>query len=203
MPWMTSMSFIAWRTRFSMTRLTARGITPISRSCPRCPGGLAAPADRHLDVLRAAAAAPPAQGWKIHVSSCLDDAERVLDAVWDYCVPRGLAFKFLRSRPVMVMLNSKSAFRGSSGKLVTIYPMDEAQLELTLKELDAICPDVQGPYILSDLRYGGGPLFVRYGGFAERHCLSDSGERVLALEDGDGTARPRRAGAHLRACRPG
>ncbi len=28
----------------------------------------------------------PAQGWKIHVGACPDNAERILDAVWDYCV---------------------------------------------------------------------------------------------------------------------
>ncbi|WP_051426593.1 class III lanthionine synthetase LanKC [Jiangella gansuensis] len=132
----------------------------------------------------------PSQGWKIHVSSDLEDADRVLDAVWDYCVPRGLAFKFLRSRPVMVMFNSKSAFRGSSGKLVTIYPADADQLELVLKELDGALRGINGPYILSDLRYGDGPLFVRYGAFAERHCVNASGERVLAIEDDQGRLVP-------------
>lgn len=132
----------------------------------------------------------PAQGWKIHVSSGLADAERVLDVVWEYCIPRGIAFKFLRSKPVMVMINSKAAFRGSSGKLVTIYPEDETQLELMLKELDVLLRGVQGPYILSDLRYGEGPLFTRYGGFAEQHCLDESGDRVLALRDGDGRLVP-------------
>jgi tRNA A-37 threonylcarbamoyl transferase component Bud32 len=132
----------------------------------------------------------PGQGWKIHVSAGLADAERVLAAIWEYCAPRGLAFKFLRSRTVMVMLNSKGAFRGSSGKLVTIYPADADQLELVLKELDVILADVRGPYILSDLRYGDGPLFVRYGAFAEQHCLTESGERVLALADADGTLVP-------------
>jgi hypothetical protein len=132
----------------------------------------------------------PAQGWKIHVSAGLDDADRTLAAVWDYSVGRGLAFKFLRSRPVLMMFNSKSAFRGSSGKLVTIYPADEAQLELVLKELDDILDGVQGPYILSDLRYAAGPLFVRYGAFATRYCLSDSGERVYALEDEQGRLVP-------------
>jgi len=83
----------------------------------------------------------------------------------------------------MVMFNSKSARRGSSGKLVTIYPADDAELELVLKELDGILVGVEGPYILSDLRYADGPLFVRYGGFVERHCLSAARERVLALED--------------------
>ncbi|GAB2677714.1 class III lanthionine synthetase LanKC [Kribbella swartbergensis] len=132
----------------------------------------------------------PLQGWKIHVSSCLADAERTLEAVWDYCVPRGVAFKFLRSTSVAIMMNSKAAFRGSSGKLVTIYPADEDQLELVLKELAEILEGIQGPYILSDLRYGEGPLFVRYGAFAEQHCLSDSGERVLALAGADGRLVP-------------
>jgi tRNA A-37 threonylcarbamoyl transferase component Bud32 len=132
----------------------------------------------------------PMQGWKIHVSSCLEDAERTLGAVWDYCVPRGLAFKFLRSESVAIMMNSKAAFRGSSGKLVTIYPGDETQLELVLKELDGILEGVRGPYILSDLRHGAGPLFVRYGAFTQRHCLSDTGERVLALADADGRLVP-------------
>jgi hypothetical protein len=132
----------------------------------------------------------PTQGWKIHVSACLEDAERVLDIVWDYCVAHGLAFKFLRNTPVLLMFNSKSAFRGSSGKLMTIYPVDEAQLELTLKELDGLLTGVRGPYILSDLRYGAGPLFVRYGGFIERHCLSETGERVLALENDEGVLVP-------------
>ncbi|MFF4414091.1 class III lanthionine synthetase LanKC [Streptosporangium sp. NPDC001559] len=132
----------------------------------------------------------PAQGWKIHVSACVEDAERALEVVWDYCVPRGVAFKFLRSLPIMAMLNSKAAARGSSGKLVTIYPVDEAQLELVLKELDELLRGVRGPYVLSDLRYGDGPLFVRYGGFVPRHCVADNGELVLAVEDDAGRLVP-------------
>lgn len=139
-----------------------------------------APTDRDL----------PSQGWKIHVSSGLADAERTLETVWEYCVPHGLAFKFLRNRSAMIMQNSKSAFRGSSGKLVTIYPADENRLELTLNELDGMLAGVRGPYILSDLRYGDGPLFVRYGGFAERHCLADNGARSLALENAYGDLVP-------------
>jgi tRNA A-37 threonylcarbamoyl transferase component Bud32 len=132
----------------------------------------------------------PAQGWKIHVSACLEDAERAVEAVWDYCVPRDIAFKFLRGQSVMTMLNSKAAPRGSSGKLVTIYPLDESQLELVLKELDELLRGVKGPYILSDLRYGEGPLFLRYGGFTARRCLGENGELVLAIEDRDGRLVP-------------
>ncbi|MEU6715324.1 class III lanthionine synthetase LanKC [Nonomuraea sp. NPDC046802] len=141
------------------------------------------------------APALPAQGWKIHVSARVEDAEKAIAAVRDYCLSRGIAFKFLRGVAVLVMVNSKAASRASSGKLLTVYPRDEAQLELVLKELDELLRDVKGPYILSDLRYGTGPLFVRYGGFAERHCLSAAGERVLAVEDGDGRLVPDVRGA--------
>ncbi|MFC4586791.1 class III lanthionine synthetase LanKC [Sphaerisporangium corydalis] len=136
----------------------------------------------------------PLQGWKIHISSRLEDADRTLAAVWDYCVGRRLSFKFLRGPRVVTMLNSKYADRGSSGKLVTIYPRDEDELELVLKDLAETLHGVQGPYILSDLRYGDGPLYVRYGGFAERHCLTAERERVLAIEDADGTLVPDRRG---------
>ncbi|MGW7679270.1 class III lanthionine synthetase LanKC [Kribbella sp. NPDC054772] len=130
------------------------------------------------------------QGWKIHVSARLQDVERTLEAVWEYCVPRGIAFKFLRNEAVLVMVNSKAAPRGSSGKLVTIYPTDDAQLELVLKELNEILHSVEGPYILSDLRYADGPLFTRYGAFVSRYCLNQAGERVLALEGPHGTLVP-------------
>ncbi|TDO62492.1 protein kinase-like protein [Kribbella sp. VKM Ac-2571] len=132
----------------------------------------------------------PPQGWKIHVSARLQDVERTLEAVWEYCVPRGIAFKFLRNEAVLVMTNSKAAPRGSSGKLVTIYPTDDTQLELVLKELDEVLHGVEGPYILSDLRYAEGPLFVRYGAFVSRYCLSPTGERVLAIEDAQGNLVP-------------
>ncbi|WP_248964420.1 class III lanthionine synthetase LanKC [Sphaerisporangium perillae] len=136
----------------------------------------------------------PLQGWKIHLSACLEDAEKALEAAWDYCVGRRLSFKFLRGPRVVMMLNSKYADRGSSGKLVTIYPADQGELELVLKELDELLRGVRGPYILSDLRYGEGPLFVRYGGFAERYCLTGNRDRVLAIENAEGTLVPDRRG---------
>ncbi|MEV1287731.1 class III lanthionine synthetase LanKC [Micromonospora sp. NPDC049679] len=134
----------------------------------------------------------PQQGWKIHISACLDNAERILDAVWAYCVPRGLPFKFLRGPRMLLMRNSKYARRGSSGKFVTIYPRDEAELELACKELAELLDGEAGPYILSDLRYGPGPVYVRYGGFAARYCVSDEGQVVPAIEDAAGTLVPDR-----------
>jgi tRNA A-37 threonylcarbamoyl transferase component Bud32 len=132
----------------------------------------------------------PAQGWKIHVSASAGSAERVLGRLFDYCVPRQLSFKFLRSPLALHLRNAKYAPRGASGKLVTIYPTTDASCERTLAELNDIVGGEPGPYILSDLRYGEGPLYVRYGGFTERHCRNADGELVPAIEDGTGQLVP-------------
>jgi serine/threonine protein kinase len=134
----------------------------------------------------------PQQGWKIHVSAGLANAERVLDAVWAYCVPRGLSFKFLRGPRTLLLRNSKYAARAASGKFITVYPRDDAELELACKELDELLAGESGPYILSDLRYGAGPVYVRYGGFAARYCHSPDGQVVPAIEDDAGALVPDR-----------
>ncbi|HEY6424321.1 MAG TPA: class III lanthionine synthetase LanKC [Pseudonocardiaceae bacterium] len=140
-------------------------------------------------------ASAPKQGWKVHASACLDNAERILETVWSYCIPRGISFKFLAAPHVVHMQNAKYAPRGSSGKFVTIYPTDIDALGTILHELGELLAGEPGPYILSDLRWNDGPLYVRYGGFALRHCLSARGEQVPAIEDPAGALVPDRRDA--------
>ncbi|GLZ33881.1 serine/threonine protein kinase [Lentzea sp. NBRC 105346] len=131
----------------------------------------------------------PNQGWKMHVSAGLDNAERVLKATYAYCVERRIPFKYLRTLSIVLARNSKYAPREGSGKLITIYPGDEAQLERICTELGEVLAGEHGAYILSDLRYGKGPLYVRYGGFVEQ-WLEVDGQQVLAIEDADGVLVP-------------
>ncbi len=132
----------------------------------------------------------PAQGWKIHVSASQDNAERVLEEIFDYCVPRRISFKFLRGPLALHIRNAKYAPRGSSGKLATIYPADDDSCERILAELDSIVGGEHGPYILSDLRYARGPLYVRYGAFLQQHCQAAGGELVPAIRDHTGQLVP-------------
>jgi tRNA A-37 threonylcarbamoyl transferase component Bud32 len=136
----------------------------------------------------------PVQGWKIHVSACVDNVAEILTATWKYCVANDVPFKFIRSQELFFLRNVKYAKRESSGKFVTIYPADDAQLQTVLTELGDALDGQPGPYILSDLRWGAGPLYVRYGGFAERHCIGAGGELVPALEDATGRLVPDRRG---------
>jgi tRNA A-37 threonylcarbamoyl transferase component Bud32 len=132
----------------------------------------------------------PPQGWKIHVSATLGNATDVLDVVWDYCVRRDVSFKFLTNQAVLLLRNAKYADRAGSGKFVTIYPAGMDELEHTLRELGTELAGFEGPYILSDLRWDTGPLYVRYGGFVERYCKQADGELTPAIADPDGCLVP-------------
>ncbi|NGO71168.1 class III lanthionine synthetase LanKC [Streptomyces boncukensis] len=138
------------------------------------------------------AGAFPAQGWKVHVSACLENAARIADAVWDYCVPRGIPFKFVPSRTRLHLRNAKYAPRSGSGKFATLYPRSEEQLHTVLTELGAELAGEPGPYVLTDLRWDEGPLYVRYGGFTPRYLLSPEGTPVPAIEDPQGRLVPDR-----------
>ncbi|GAB3648254.1 class III lanthionine synthetase LanKC [Streptomyces sparsus] len=132
----------------------------------------------------------PAQGWKIHVSAGLDNAESVLTRVMDYCVARRVPLKFMPNRYLLHTRNAKYADRAASGKFITVYPADDEQCRTVAEELDALLAGEHGPYILSDLRWGEGPVYVRYGAFARRFCHDKAGELCPAVEDPDGRLVP-------------
>ncbi len=120
------------------------------------------------------------QGWKIHISATTSSAREVLRRTLPVLMDVGVSFKCAADIRLLSTLNSKTSFRGGSGKFMTIYPLDEAQFKLLLSRLDAVTHDLEGPYILSDRRYAQSKiLFYRYGGFWPRKRL-----------DPDGVARP-------------
>ncbi|MFF3276349.1 class III lanthionine synthetase LanKC [Streptomyces chrestomyceticus] len=134
----------------------------------------------------------PEQGWKIHISATPDTAEETIEQTWTVCRQLNLAWKFLRSRRVTTVLNSKYAHRAASGKVVTVYPRDTDELHTALTALEAVLGGRPGPYVLSDHRWNKGPVSVRYGAFALMWCELPDGTRVPALRDPQGTAVPDR-----------
>ncbi len=134
----------------------------------------------------------PTQGWKVHASATRANAERIASTVWDYCVPRGIPFKFLPGPHLLHLRNTKYAGRDGSGKFVTIYPADEDLLHQVLTELGVLLEGCEGPYILTDLRWHDGPLYVRYGAFARSFVVDERGSLVPAVRDGEGRLVPDR-----------
>ncbi|GLX23584.1 class III lanthionine synthetase LanKC [Streptomyces lavendulae] len=132
----------------------------------------------------------PSQGWKIHVSARLDNAESVLDRVHGYCVERRIAFKFVPSVYLLHLRNAKYADRAASGKFLTVYPADADACRSIAEDLDALLAGEAGPYVLSDLRWNDGPVHLRYGSFTLRHCYDEHGELVPAIEEPGGRLVP-------------
>ncbi|WP_031071301.1 class III lanthionine synthetase LanKC [Streptomyces sp. NRRL S-118] len=132
----------------------------------------------------------PAQGWKIHVSARLDNAESILARVAEYCFTHRIAFKFVPSRYLLHTRNAKYADRAASGKFITVYPADDEQCHRVARDLDALLAGEDGPYILSDLRWADGPVHLRYGSFTQRHCYDDKGDLVPAIADPEGRLVP-------------
>lgn len=135
--------------------------------------------------------APPVeQGWKIHLSATPHTANATLERAAALCAARGVPFKFLRSSQALLLMGNKNMPRGSSGKFVTVYPAGETELEQVLGELVAALDGLPGPYILSDLRIGRGPVHVRYGAFIALQCPDENGIPVPALRDPSGRLVP-------------
>lgn len=148
--------------------------------------------DGHWTYLSRKGREIPEQGWKIHVSVLPKDAEETIEIVADYCFAQDVAFKFLTKPITHTALNGKDADRGSSGKLITVYPGDDAALSDALDVLSQRLAGRPGPYVLSDLRWGDGPLYVRYGAFRKIYCVDENGHEKLAIRRPDGTLVPDR-----------
>lgn len=141
----------------------------------------------------------PDQGWKIHLSATRDSAARTLATASGYCLDRRVSFKFLRTAQALDDALSKDADRGSAGKFMTIYPTSDAELLHCLTALDSALSGADGPYILSDLRWREGPLYVRYGAFRAEFTTLDgiTVPAVRNLETRQLVPDPREASFHV------
>ncbi|WP_313751100.1 class III lanthionine synthetase LanKC [Streptomyces parvus] len=132
----------------------------------------------------------PAQGWKIHVSAALDNAPSVLARVTAHCLEHRLAFKCIPNAGLLALRNAKYADRAGSGKFITVYPPSEEAFPEVCTALVQLLEGEHGPYILSDLRCGKGPVHTRYGAFAARFCSGPDGRPVPAVADPQGRLVP-------------
>ncbi|MFD0340489.1 class III lanthionine synthetase LanKC [Streptomyces sp. NPDC127117] len=140
----------------------------------------------------------PEQGWKIHVSTVPEEAERTLADTARICLEQGVAFKFLRSERALRLMSAKYMNRSGAGKFITLYPEDEPALLKLLDALGEALDGRSGPYILSDLRIGNSPVHVRYGAFVELWCRDADGERVRAMRHPSGRLVPDTRGVVFR-----
>lgn len=128
----------------------------------------------------------PVQGWKVHITTTMENAQKTLDIVSEYLFGIQVNFKYVSNKWELYLKNSKYGDRSASGKFITVYPIDDSQFEKVVKDLAELLYDVpNGPYILSDKRWRDSNVFFRYGGFAQMFMPDSSGKK-LAIKDPKG-----------------
>ncbi|WP_460358058.1 class III lanthionine synthetase LanKC [Actinoallomurus acanthiterrae] len=144
----------------------------------------------------------PDQGWKVHVSSSLPNAQFVLAVVAKVCAESGVPFKHLAGREMFLHAHGKHANRVQSGKFCTLYPpTDDCALRI-LRRLTEELSGISGPFVLSDRRYGPSEcVSYRYGAFRGRVRIDAEGEPVPVMlgPDGREVDDERRPAFHLQA----
>ncbi|WKG33419.1 class III lanthionine synthetase LanKC [Priestia aryabhattai] len=128
----------------------------------------------------------PNQGWKIHISTNIEEAQKTLDIVSKVLMDISVSFKYVKSITELLLKDSKYSDRGSSGKFITIYPKNDEQFIYLLNLLEENISHLRpGPYILNDKRWYNSNIYFRYGAFMPRYFYKD-GEKVDAIEDLEG-----------------
>lgn len=132
----------------------------------------------------------PSQGWKIHITSTVDQAQECLNKVLPYLVKKNISFKFVPSLEELLIKNSKYGDRASSGKFITIYPQNKDIFLELLPELEVLTSSLKkGPYILNDKQWYNSNVFFRYGAFKKMTTIVN-GRRVFAIKSPDGKYLP-------------
>lgn len=122
-------------------------------------------------------------GWKVHISATPENALDTLRIVSEKCFSDRIAFKCLAGPREHLRSNVKEASRASSGKFITIYPSDNGELNRFVEEIHSLLQGRPGPYILSDVRFRGGPIFFRYGAFVPLIITDEQDQIVTAIPD--------------------
>lgn len=122
------------------------------------------------------------QGWKIHISCNIEQAQEILAVVSNYMFEIKTSFKYVKNKVEWINKNSKSAAREYSGKFITIYPRQEELLTVLEKLENILGKYEKGPYILTDRRWKNTNIYYRYGGFV--NIILEDGR--LAIKDNSG-----------------
>jgi hypothetical protein len=127
------------------------------------------------------------QGWKLHVSATRLSAPEVLHHTARAALAAGCAFKFARSLDLVEEMTSYRYDRAQCGKVVTVYPADDAQLAVVAATVDGATAGLPGPAVLSDRPWRPGSLVhVRYGAFDGTRVLTNEGSFEVMLLDPEG-----------------
>jgi serine/threonine protein kinase len=133
----------------------------------------------------------PKFGWKVHVSSKLEDAPTVLKIASEIAFEFECTFKHLCGMDGFLSLHFKNASRLQSGKFITLYPQTEALAASLLEHLYTSLNKYRGLDVLTDRAYKGATnVFYRWGAFYNTGRLNGKGASEELVSNGIGQMVP-------------
>lgn len=124
------------------------------------------------------------QGWKIHVSATMNNAQDILEVVSQIMFKHQIPFKHIKDKQSLFNMNSKHGNRTSSGKFIAIYPSSNNMFFRLLNELyEELKHYENGPYILNDKSWKDSNIYYRYGAF--KNIYNERGELCIKDENGN------------------
>ncbi len=94
----------------------------------------------------------PEQGFKIHLSATIFNSENIFDIVVPFLLAKRVGFKVVGSNSELLSLNTNLFGYSQVGKFITIYPHDDNDAILLIKDLEEISQGFTSPRIPSDIR---------------------------------------------------
>jgi hypothetical protein len=134
----------------------------------------------------------PTQGWKLHISATILNANTVFETVAPYLNSCGILFKAPRSLQELQKINS-GLFYGycQVGKFITVYPRSGGEAVLLARRLHQLTCGMRAPAVPFDLRFrSDGCVYYRYGSFEPLVIENPDGTQTPAMRDRDGKLVP-------------
>jgi hypothetical protein len=139
----------------------------------------------------------PSEGWKLHVSATVLNADRILMQIGPVLNEVGVQFKAPSSLLELARLNSGLEYGYSQiGKFVTVYPRDDEEARQLAERLHGLTVGMSAPAVPFDIRLKpGSNVYYRFGAFERLEMETADGKRALAIRDPAGNLVPDLRGA--------
>jgi serine/threonine protein kinase len=122
------------------------------------------------------------QGWILHITVVLYQIEELLKLVIPYLKSREVSFKIIQNEKNAEDLLNGNLGLAQIGKIVSIYPEDDADTLSIARELISLTSAFKGPFIPTDICLGN-IIYTRYGGFKPIIKLNAAGQQEKYIYD--------------------
>jgi hypothetical protein len=130
-----------------------------------------------------------AAGWKLHVSATVSGVDSLFERVLPCLARHGAHFKMVAERDAILQLSAGNFGETQIGKVITVYPRNDAEAVALARELIEHTRGIVGPRIATDLHLGEA-VYARYGGVRPRITVDRLGEPAELIPDGRGNWVP-------------